>query len=286
MDPEKPSDIRLTATSFRRGNVAEDPAADLASRLIVLDLQERLPGVQRLRDWTLASLAPQAGERALDVGCGTGTEVRRLAALVGPGGTAIGVEPDEGMRHEAERRAADDGIGVIFVDGDAGALPFEDGSFDVLRCERVFQHLADPEGAAREFARVLAPGGRAVVVDSDWGTVVQSAGDRDVVRRLNEAWFRRIANPFAGRRLRGQLHRAGLVVDPDIAATAVVFPDEVMRGMQLWRINLGFALEDGAVTPEEATDLERDLLRALDEGDAFFAVTMFGVLARKPATTP
>ena len=75
-------------------------------QIIVLDLQEQMPGVQRLRDWTLAALDPQPGERAVDVGSGTGTEVRRLAGLVGTDGEAIGVEPHPGMRAEAEIRAA------------------------------------------------------------------------------------------------------------------------------------------------------------------------------------
>lgn len=275
------SPLALTPTSFRRGNVADDPDADLAAQIFVLDLQEQLPGVQRLRDWTLAALDPRPGERAVDVGAGAGTEVRRLAALVGTDGEAVGVEPHPGMRAEAERRTAEEGVAATFVDGDALALPFADGSVDVLRCERVFQHLPDPDGAAREIARILAPGGRAVVIDSDWATSVQSMGDPDVVRRLNEASWRRMANPFSGRRLRGQLHRAGLEVDPDIAATAVVMPDDVIRGMQLYRVSIALAVEEGAISAEEAATLERDVVASVDDGEAFFSVTMFAVLGRR-----
>jgi len=276
-----PPDLGLTHTSFHKDNAPADPTADLAARVFVLDLQEQLPGVQRLREWTLDVLHPRPGERAVDVGCGTGTEVRRLAGLVAPDGEAVGIEPDPGLREEAVRRAADAGAAATFLDADAGALPFEDGSVDVLRCERVFQHLADAEGAAREFARVLSPGGRVVVVDSDWGTLVQAQGDPDVVRRVDASSLRRMANPYAGRWLRGQLHRAGLAVDPDIAATAVVMPDDLLRNTQLLRINLDYALEDGAITEDEAAAYERDTQQTLEEGGAFFAVTMFGVLARK-----
>ena len=273
--------LALTPTSFQRGNLADDPAADLAAQVFFLDLQEQLPSVQRLRDWTLAALDPQPGERAVDLGSGTGTEVRRLAGLVGPHGEAIGVEPHPGMRAEAEGRAAAAGVAAHFVDGDALSLPFPDGSVDALRCERVFQHLPDAEGAARELARVLAPGGRAVVIDSDWGTMVQSMGDPDVVARLAEASLRRMANPLSGRLLRGQLHRAGLAVDPDIAATAVVMPDDMIRGMHLLRPNLVLAVEEGAISADEAATMERDVVAAVDAGEAFFAVTMFAVLGRR-----
>lgn len=281
MGPQQPPDAALSHTSFHKDRQAQDREADLAARLYVLDVQDRLPGVQRLRDWILQALAPQPGERAVDVGCGTGSEVRRLATLVTPGGEAIGVDPDDGMRREALRRCADV-PGASIVAGEAEALPFDDGSIEVLRCERVFQHLGDPEAAAREFARVLAPGGRVVVADSDWGSAVQSMGDPDVVRRIQQSTLSRMANPFAGRYLRGQLHRAGLVVEPDIAASAVIMPDEVMRRQELIRMAVAAALEDGSITAAEAAEHSREIQRSLDEGEAFLAVTQFAVLARKP----
>ena len=281
MTAELPPDLELSPTSFRKGNVPVDADSDLAARLNVLDLQEQMPGVRRLRDWAIGVLAPRPGDVAVDVGCGAGAEVRRLAGLVGPGGRAVGVEPDPDLRAEAERRAASESSRATYVDGDAGAMPFADGSVDLLRCERVFQHLSDPEAATREFARVLAPGGRAVVVDSDWGSVVQTVGDPDFVGRLHGFSWGRMANPFAGRHLRGQLHAAGLDVDPDIAATAVVFPDEVIRGQQVWRPMFAPAIEEGAFTADEVRRFERDAHDAVDRGDAFLAVTMFGVLAMK-----
>jgi ubiquinone/menaquinone biosynthesis C-methylase UbiE len=274
-------ELSLAPTAFHKGNVPAGGDSDLTVRIAVLDLQEQMPSIQRLRDWTLGVLAPRPGDVAVDVGCGSGTEVRRLAGLVMPGGRAVGVEPDGPMRAEAERRTAAERSSATFVDGDAGALPFADGSIDVLRCERVFQHLTDPEMAAREFARVLAPGGRAVVVDSDWGSTVQTAGDPEVVRRIDEFARSQMANPFAGRHLPGQLHRAGLKVDPDIASTAVVMPEEMLRGMAIFRPVLDQALEENVLTAAEVAQFESDVQASLDRGEAFFAVTMFGVLARK-----
>ncbi len=284
MSSEQPSAHALTPTSFRKGNEATDAEADLQARIFVLDLQEQLPGVQRLQAWAADMMAPRPGEVAVDVGSGTGTQVRALAALVdAPRGKAIGVEPDPALRSEAERRAETGGVTASFVDGDAVALPFEDASVDVLRCERVFQHLPDPEAAAREFARVLAPGGRVVVTDSDWGTAVQSFGDRDVQRRIAESAWARMANPFSGRHLRGQLHRAGLVVDPDIGATAVLMPDELVRDLAFLRNNIDHAVEDGVITDAEAEAYAAAATEAVDAGTAFVSVTMFAVCARRPA---
>lgn len=267
----------LSATSFQRGNVAEDVAADTAGQVFVLDMQESLPSVLRLRDWAMAALAPQPGETAVDVGSGTGAEVRRLAAAVGDAGRAIGIEPHAGLRAVAEERSA--GTGATFVDAEASELPFEDGTVDVIRCERVFQHLADPAGAAREFARVLRPGGRVVVIDSDWGTAVQTPGDADVVRRLAEFRDRQWPNPYAGRHLPGQLLRAGLNVDPDIGATAVIPPTEVL--LVLVQKSLVDAVAAGVVSPAEADQLLAEMRSAHDAGEALMAVTMLAVVGRR-----
>lgn len=276
--------LALTPTSFRKDNVPEDEAADLAAQIFVLDLQEQLPGVGRLRDWTMAALAPTTGEVAVDVGCGAGAEVRRMAGLVGVTGRAVGVEPHAGLRAEAQVRAAAAGSSAEFVEADASTLPFEDGTVAVIRCERVFQHLTDPEAAVAEMARVLAPGGRVAITDSDWATAVVNVGDPDVVRRLNDATWQRMANPFAGRWLRTQLTRAGLVVDSDIGSSAVILPDELLADPQLLRNNTEGAVADGAITRDEADQLERDLVEAAEHREAFFAVTMFSVVGRvRPA---
>lgn len=266
----------LSATSFHRGNVAADAAADTAGQVFVLDMQESLPGVVRLRDWALAALAPQPGETAVDVGSGTGAEVRRLAAAVGESGRAVGIEPHAGLRAVAEERSA--GTGATFVDAEATDLPFEDGTVDVIRCERVFQHLSDPAGAVQEFARVLRPGGRVVVIDSDWGTAVQTPGDPALVRRLWAFRDGQSPNPYAGRHLPGQFARAGLAVDPDIAATAVVPPAGAL--LVLVQKSLEDAVAAGVVTKAEADRLLAEIRAAQEAGEAFMAVTMFAVLGR------
>jgi SAM-dependent methyltransferase len=272
-------DVKMTPTSFRRSHVVTDPDGELAGLVFVLDFQEQNPAVGRLRDWTLDRLAAQPGETAVDVGCGTGAEVRRLAQRVGPAGRAVGIEPHAGLRAIAEQRS--DGSGAEFVDGDALDLPFADGSVDVLRCERVWQHLDDAPRAAREVARVLAPGGRAAILDSDWGTTITSPADPDVVNRYNQYSWSRMANPFAGRHLRGQLTAAGLVVDAEIGSAAMVMPDEATRDPKIFRTNSGPAVEEGVLTQDEVEAAVVSLREATDRGAAFLSVTMFSVVARR-----
>jgi SAM-dependent methyltransferase len=267
---------------FTRERIGEGGAARVATLVALLDAQEQQPAVRRLRDWAFEALAPQPGESVVDVGAGTGTELRRLAQAVAPNGRAVGVEPNPGLREEAAKRAALMGSAATFVDGDAADLPFADGAVHVLRCERVFQHLTDPQAAAHEFARVLAPDGRVAVLDSDWGTVISHPGDPDLVRRYTEANQRRMPNPFSARHLPAQLRTAGLVVDHDIGSAALIMPPRALLGSGVVHRNADAAVEEGVLTREEADELLADAMAAARNGTAFFSVTMYAVIARKP----
>lgn len=154
--------------------------------------------------------------RVLDVGCGPGSITLDLAAAVaGAGGAAsqvIGVEnttaPVEAARDLARRR----GIGAVFMTGDAHALPFPDGTFDLVVAHQVLQHLADPVAALRDFARVAAPGGVVAVRDADYGGMFfhpQPDGllewRRDYRRRARDNG----GEPDAGRRLTAWARAAG-----------------------------------------------------------------------------
>lgn len=105
-----------------------------------------------------ALLGPVAGLRVLDVGTGDGTYALEAAAR-GARVTALDASAD--MLAEARERAGS--TAVVFVEGRAEALPFADGSFDVVVAVTVLCLVPDRETALREMARVLAPGGRLVL---------------------------------------------------------------------------------------------------------------------------
>lgn len=113
----------------------------------------------------LAGVAP--GERVLDVGCGTGSLALAAQALVGTAGTVCGIDASAPMIERAMRKARQRGVPVDFRLGRAEALPFADGSFDAVYGTLMLHHL--PRSVRRrcvtEMARVVAPGGRVLVVD-------------------------------------------------------------------------------------------------------------------------
>jgi len=100
---------------------------------------------------------------ALDAGCGTGFLTFELATR---GHRVTGVDFAPAMIAEARRKAAERGVSVRLEEADAEQLPFAPGSFDLAISRHVLWTLPHPEAAIDEWVRVLRPGGRLVVVDS------------------------------------------------------------------------------------------------------------------------
>jgi len=104
--------------------------------------------------------APRAGERVLDVGCGTGIVARTIAAHAGERGQVIGLDLNDDMLAVARTASATIRPAIEWRQGDAATLPFADGSFDIVTCQYAIQFFPDPSAALREIHRVLAPEGR------------------------------------------------------------------------------------------------------------------------------
>ena len=105
--------------------------------------------------------SPAAGERVLDIACGTGLVSFAAARAVGPQGDVHGTDLSQRMIDAAERRAKDLGLSnCSFLRMDAESLSLPDARFDVALCGLGLMYVPDPEQALREMRRVLRPGGR------------------------------------------------------------------------------------------------------------------------------
>jgi SAM-dependent methyltransferase len=105
-------------------------------------------------------VALRAGERVLDVACGTGVVSRLAARRVAPSGTVTGLDLNERMLSVAGRLPLPPGLTIDWRQGSALALPFADRAFDVVVCQHGLMFFPDRLKALGEMRRVLTPGGR------------------------------------------------------------------------------------------------------------------------------
>ncbi|HET6278495.1 MAG TPA: methyltransferase domain-containing protein [Candidatus Polarisedimenticolia bacterium] len=137
----------------------------------------------------------QAGERVLDVACGTGALTRAVKERAGPCGVVIGLDANRAMLEVAGRKAPE----ITWREGTAEALPFDGASFDAVVSQFGLMFFADRPGAVREMARVLRPGGRLAV--AVWDSLDRSPGYAALVSLLERLFGAAVANslraPFA-----------------------------------------------------------------------------------------
>jgi ubiquinone/menaquinone biosynthesis C-methylase UbiE len=142
----------------------------------------------------VAFASPAAGERVIDVACGTGVVARLAAERVGPDGRVVGLDLNPGMLAVA-RGLPVAGAPVGWVQASAGRLPFQDGSFDLACCQLGLQFFPDRPAALADMARVLVPGGRLVAMV--WRSIDRSPGFEALAEALD-----RHVGPAAGAMMR------------------------------------------------------------------------------------
>jgi ubiquinone/menaquinone biosynthesis C-methylase UbiE len=238
----------------------------------------------RRRGHVRAALAARPGERILDVGCGPGFYVRELLDEVGPQGSVVAVDASPDMLALARQRC--DGFeNVMFHEGNATALPVDDGEFDAALCVQVMEYVPDPGVALAEMFRVLRPGGRVLIWDIDWATVWCHSEEPVRMRRVLSAWDEHLVHPSLPRRLGAHLRGAGFA---DVTATghsfATVDYDDESFAVMMLNMAADFVPGRGGVTGDEAAAWLAEQRDLAERGEFFFEGTQFCFTARKPAS--
>jgi len=149
----------------------------------------------------IADLGLPVGSTGLDVGCGVGLYALWLAEAVGPKGRVVGIEPSA-ERVEAARELVGgciDSGRLELRQGDGTALDMTAGSFDWLWCGDVLHHIVETGAALREFRRVVRPGGRIIVKESQVLSAMFLPGHPELERRIQLAEIERTREEGGGR---------------------------------------------------------------------------------------
>jgi ubiquinone/menaquinone biosynthesis C-methylase UbiE len=137
---------------------------------------------ERDLDAIVAIADPKSSARALDVACGPGFLTLALARRCAE---ATGFDATDAFLDLARKEARDRGQDNIqFQQGNAEALPYDDGAFDLVTCRAAFHHFPEPDRVLAEMTRVAAPGGRVLVADLLGSESDEQAQLHDRVERL------------------------------------------------------------------------------------------------------
>jgi ubiquinone/menaquinone biosynthesis C-methylase UbiE len=225
-----------------------------------------------------AELDLHDGHAVLDLGCGPGADLTAYAAAVGPTGSVLGLDRDTDAVTRAHVLVH--GLATVRVEeADVHRLDLADRSIDRAHTDRVLQHVADPGLVLAETFRVLRPGGRAVLAEPDWGTLVVDGPDaatsdaygRFVVEQV-------VRNSRIGRRLTGLAERTGFVVERVVPVTAV-FRDVREADQVLGLARVARRAVEAGYLRERA---EARWTEHLATQPFFASVTLFVVVADRP----
>lgn len=251
-----------------------------------IETMYRTAEVVEQRRVTLELLDPRPGEDVLDIGCGPGYLAGELADRVGASGSVRGVDSSTSMLAIARRRSpGEDAAPVRLVAADALSLPFPDSSFDAVTATQVYEYVSDVPSALVEARRVLRPGGRLLILDTDWDSLVWHSSDPVRMHRVLTAWDGHVADPHLSRRLGPMLSDAGLNVARRHVHTILdAGQDPAMFSAGVIGLVAGFVPGRAGVTQEEAQAWRSDLGR-LGPG-YFFSLNRYLFLAdNQPAGT-
>ena len=260
-------------------DVDTSDAVDRHARFLEL-LAERMA---ERRQRSLQALDLHPGISFLDAGCGLGELAIEIADRVSPG-RVVGIDVSQELIARAVTAATGANVDVQFLVGSITALPFEDRSFDVVRSERVFQHLTAGErvAAAAELLRVLRPGGRIQLVDPNHEQWSIAADDRRLARLPLEWMSNSVRTPASGILNPTLLHDAGATdIETEADAMSIRSFDEAIGGLGL-EFLLDELVSSGQASQAEMDRLVQDL-RIRDASGTFLAtVVLYVVTGRRP----
>ena len=251
---------------------------------------ERIARYERMFEWRegqaalLAPAAIETGHRVLDFGSGPGFMALAIADIVGESGRVHGVDLNARFVTDAATRA----LGhpqVTFHHVTGAEVPLPDASVDRVVCKNVLEYVPDVDATLAEFRRVLAPGGRVHVIDSDWGFVVVEPWGKENVDRYFAAAAVAFREPHIGRKAQGLLVRHGFT---DVEVRIQAFADTMGRSLPMLRnmrsyIDAALAAGGGGggLSGEEADALLAEAERAIVERTFLFSLPQFLVTGAK-----
>ena len=235
---------------------------------------------QRRRTLDMLRLAP--GERVLDIGSGPGLLAAEMAEAVGEAGRVRGLDTAPAMIEIAERRCQQQPW-VDFELADATELPYPDEAFDAAVSTQVYEYVDDVPAALRELYRVLRPGGRALILDTDWDSIAIHTGDTERMKRVLNVWDEHFVHPRLPRTLSFELRNAGFMIEErDVIPLFNPEYRDDTYSKPILEFIAAFVAGRHGVTPDEALAWHAEFEELASRGQYFFCINRYVFLASRP----
>ena len=255
---------------------------DAAARAI--EVMYMTPDVVGQRARVIDMLCPRPGEHILDIGVGPGLLAHDLARMVGDTGRLVGLDPAPAMLKMARTRLAAMPYAEC-VEGDATKLAFPDASFHAVVSTQVYEYVAALPKALSELHRVLKPGGRVLILDTDWRSIVWHSSDAQRMERVLSVWDDHLSNPHLPATLGAGLRRAGFTVArveivPMLSPhwQPVSYAAGIMRSIRSF---VAANCERHGLSSDEVQAWYDDQLRLADRGEFFFSLNRYAFIATR-----
>lgn len=242
--------------------------------------QERVDAYQQIFKWRpemdplLAPADIREGQTVVDYGCGPGGLAIELARRVGARGHVYGIDLNAQFIALATQNLSDEGFAdcTTFHHVSDDRIPLPDASVDRLVCKNVLEYVPDVTATIAEFRRVVKPGGKVHILDSDWGMLVVEPLGHEKLAELFAAAEHAYHTPRIGRILYSEMKKAGYA---DVTVKILASADTKGRSALVLHNMVNYAKTGGDIDPARADALYAEIRHSIDAGTFMMILPQF-----------
>lgn len=195
-------------------------------------------------------------------------------------GQAFGVDISPAMIEMAQKQIEDDRVSLL--EQDAEKLEFEDGFFDAVSTTQALAYVGNYQQGLSEMVRVLKPGGRLVILDTDWDCICWNALDKSLMDEAIQGYIPHCKQPYLPRLLPKALENVGLKMKK-VFAHPVINTQMAQTNFSTHMIDFvgKYLIDSGTFSEEKFMNWKEDLRKINEKGEYFFCLNRFVFVSEK-----